>query len=54
MADIFQCMIALAKLVGTVTDAHMYGKNFLTIDGKTEDGKAFSLNLHIKEEEKND
>ena len=45
-------MIDLASMVGTVIGVHMYSNNFVTVEGKTEDGKPFSVTLHIKEEEK--
>lgn len=45
-------MIGLAKEVGTVTSAMWYDDDYLTVDGTTEDGKKFSLNLSVKGEKK--
>lgn len=47
------CM-ELAERVGTVTDAHLYNAEFITIDGETSDGKHFSITVSMKEEENKD
>ena len=51
-ADIFVEVIRLGEQIGMVADSHMYDSGFYTVDGKTRDGKKFSLNLTMKEEEK--
>lgn len=53
MSEHFQKMIEIGTKLGAITDAHMYHNDFITIEGKTAEGKEFSLSLHI-EEEKND
>lgn len=54
MIGIFQKLVEVGTTTGTVTSAHMYENNFISIEGVDHDGKEFSLSLHIKEEEKND
>lgn len=54
MSGIFQKLMEIGITVGTVTSAHMYDDNFISIEGVAHEGKKFSLSLHIKEEEKND
>ena len=53
MSGIFQKMFEACGKVGNITNAHLYD-DFISIDGVTYDGKAFSLSLHIKEEKNND
>ena len=52
--DVFERLIYIGKGAGTITSAMMYDSGFMTVEGKTDDGKAFSITLHIKEEEKKD
>ena len=52
-ADMFVEMIRLAEQFGEAVTAHMYENDYLTIEGRTKDGKDFSLNLMIKEDNKN-
>lgn len=47
----FSKLMAVGLECGTVTAAKMYDHGFMTIDGKTNDGKKFSITLSIKEEE---
>lgn len=54
MNEIFEALLHLAGGVGTITSAHMYDNDFITIEGVAHEGKKFSLTLHIKEEEKED
>ena len=54
IVNIFSNLIHIGKCVGAVTSATMYNEDFMTVEGKTEDGKKFSVTLHIKEEEKKD
>ena len=53
MSEVFEALLHLAGGVGTVTSAMMYNNGFITIEGKTGDGKKYSVTLSI-EEEKND
>ncbi len=53
MFEVFKKLTRVAEEVGTVNSAMMYESGFITVDGKTKDGKKFSLTLSIKEEEKN-
>lgn len=48
---VFENLVYIGKRVGAVTSATMYNEDFMTVEGKTEDGKKFSICLHIKEEE---
>lgn len=54
MGDIFQKLMKIGCKIGTITNAHLYDNDFITIEGVNAEGKKFSLNLHITEEEKND
>ena len=47
----FVKLLAVAAEAGTVTSAMLYKSGFITIDGKTEEGKDFSITMSIKEEE---
>ena len=50
MSGIFQKLMELGLTLGTVTSAHMYGDDYMVIDGVAHEGKKFSLTLNIKEE----
>lgn len=54
MSGIFQKLIEIGIALGTITGAHMYDNDFITIEGVAHEGKKFSLTLHIKEENEND
>lgn len=55
MSSIFQELVEIGRSIGDVTSAHLYDNDFISIDGKTKEGKKFSFTLHITEEEnKND
>ena len=51
-ASTLRLCMDLAERVGTVTDAHLYNAEFITVDGETHNGKKFSITLNMKEEEK--
>lgn len=51
MSDILCRLIGLGNEVGTVVTAMMYADGFMTIEGKTNDCKKFSITMSIKEEE---
>lgn len=51
MSEIFEALLRLARGVGEVSNAMMYDHGFMTVDGKTAEGKKYSLTLSIKEEE---
>ena len=51
-ADIMVEMIRLAEQIGNVKDAHMYHKDFISIEGETKAGNVFSLSLNVREEKK--
>lgn len=53
MIDIFSNLIYVGKTAGTVTSAIMYESGFMTVDGKTKEGKNFHITMSIKEEEEN-
>lgn len=54
MCEIFEALLHLAGGVGAVSNAMMYDHGFMTVDGKTAEGKKFSVTLSIKEESEND
>ena len=54
MSVIFRKLMEISTNVGSITSAHLYDSEFISIEGVTTDGKKFSLSLHIKEEENND
>lgn len=51
MSDILCRLIGLGNEVGTVVTAMMYDSGFMTVEGKTHDGKNFSITMNVKEEE---
>lgn len=51
MIGIFKKMIAVATDVGSILKLNMY-EDFARVEGKTSDGKVFTLSLVVKEEEK--
>ena len=52
MMKYFVDLLVTANNAGIVTSAMMYESGFITIDGKTEEGKNFSITMSVKEEEK--
>lgn len=54
MSVIFQKLMDICLTLGTVTAAHMYDGEYMSVEGVSSEGKKISINLHIKEEEKND
>ena len=53
MFEKFKKICALADNIGIVTQATMYEKGFMKVEGKTIHGEKFMLTLSIEEEEKN-
>ena len=53
MINIFRNLINICCTLGEVNQSLMYESGFITIEGKTNDGKNFHLTLSIKEEEEN-
>ena len=51
---LFMNLLGIAKSIGPVNDAHLYGNEFISIEGKDHAGHKFTLSLTIKEEEKTD
>ena len=54
MVEIFESILHLAGGVGKVSSAMMYDSNYMTVDGVTDDGKTYTISLHIKEAESKD
>lgn len=52
-ADIMVEVIRLAEQIGNVEDAHLYPNDYISVDGKTRDGKVFYINVSLREGEKN-
>lgn len=53
MSSIFQELVEIGRSIGDVTSAHLYDNDFISIEGKTKEGKRFSLTLNITEEVNN-
>ena len=53
-ASTLRLCMDLAERIGTVVEAHMYGAEFITVDGQTHDGRVFTITMNVKEEEKTD
>lgn len=51
MSEIFEALLHLAGGIGKVSNAMMYENGFMTVDGKTAEGKKYAVTLSIKEEE---
>lgn len=49
--EIFEVLLRVANVNGNITAAHLYGSDFITIEGECEDGKKFTLSF--RKEEKN-
>ena len=54
MSDMLCKLIGFGNEVGTVTNAMMSDGNYLSVSGKTADGKDFNISFYIEEEKKND
>lgn len=54
MVGILQMLIVVGNTLGTITAAHLYDNDFISIEGVTFEGKEFSVSMHIKEEKNND
>ena len=52
LTNVLHQLIDIGNEMGAVESVHMYDTNFMSIDGKTNDGKKFSITINIKEEEK--
>ena len=50
MSEVLCRLIGLGNDIGTVTSAMMYDSGYLAVDGVTNDGKKFNLNLTVREE----
>ena len=49
MNTILKNLLEFADRIGVVDQMHVYDNGFLTVDGKTRDGKKFSISLHFEE-----
>ena len=45
-------LIYIGNEMGFVECVHMYDTHFMSVEGKTIDGKKFSITINIQEEEK--
>lgn len=52
MSGIFNILLEIGIKLGTVTSAHLYENNFITIEGVSHEGHKFNLNMHLEEEKK--
>ena len=50
----FTKLLAVAGEAGSVTSADLYDNGFIHIEGKTKEGKTFTISMSVKEEEKDD
>ena len=48
----FTKLLAVAGEAGSVTSADLYDNGFIHIEGKTKEGKTFTISMSVKEEEK--
>ena len=50
-ASTLRLCMDLAEKLGTVSEAHLYSGEFITVDGITHhDGKHFTITMNLKEE----
>ena len=52
MNTILKYLLEFADRIGVVNQMLGYDNGFMSVEGKTRDGKKFSISLHIEEEEK--
>lgn len=50
-ASTLRLSMDLAERIGTVTEAHLYNSEFITVDGETNKGEKFILTLNMEKEE---
>lgn len=50
--NVFYGLIEAGAQIGAITTAHYYNKNFVAVEGITNDGQKFSITLTIEEEKK--
>jgi len=50
--NLFDVLLRVADTVGNIESAHLYSADFIRVDGKTSEGKPFSITF--REENKND
>ena len=54
-ANTLRLCMDLAEKIGTVSEAHLYSGEFITVEGITHMvGKPFTITMNLKEEEKTD
>ena len=54
-ASTLRLCMDLAEKLGTVSEAHLYSGEFITVEGITHsDGKPFTITMNLKEEDKTD
>ena len=54
-ASTLRMCMDMAEKIGTVSEAHLYSGEFITVDGITHsDGKPFTITMNLKEEELKD
>ena len=53
MTYVLHHLIDVGNEMGNVESVHMYDTDFLSVEGKTNEGNSFSLTIHIKEEKEN-
>ncbi len=46
-------LIDIGNQMGDVDSVHMYDTSFMSVEGKTTEGKKFTLTIQVKEEENN-
>ena len=49
--EIFEVLLRVASVNGSIMSAHLYSDDFITIEGESDDGKKFTLSF--RKEEKN-
>lgn len=51
-AYMLRASMELAEKLGAIQDAHLYERNYITVDGETIDGKKFTITVRMEEEYK--
>ena len=51
-ACMLRASMELAEKMGAIQDAHLYERNYITVDGETIDGKKFTITVRMEEEYK--
>lgn len=46
--------IDLAEKIGIITEAHLYGSDYISVEGVThQNGRPFAISMHLREDKEN-